>query len=195
MKHTTTLAIAAVLFSTAAEAECYTRSTTVNTLNVQIERAVDFEKEVIPRGKDQIMCRITFRAMINGQWYPAQGEQTGSINDSLDGICAAAEKIGSSRILQEMGGSNVTVDQDMVCTDKPAQKVRPVKVGEMIQETEVAPHPTRRQSFSYMGTECRWFIETMPVGNGGMVQNQGVICRIRGNEWLVRDKWVQVVDK
>ena len=191
----TVLAAVIAASATAAQAACYTRSTSVNTLNLQIERATDFQKEIIPTGRDRIMCRITFRALINGQWYNAQGENTGNVSDSLDGICTQAENLGRSTILQDMGGSNVTVNQDMVCTDQPTQKVRPVKLNEIIRESEVAPHPQRLQSFAYMGTECRWFMETQPIGTGGLVQNQGIICRVKDYQWVVRDKWVQVVDK
>jgi hypothetical protein len=105
---------------------------------------------------------------------------------------------GRSRVLQNIAGSQTSVNQDMICTDG-APKWKPVELGMVVKESEVGPHPDprKRAYWEYMGTECRWFIETMPVGEGlgGMAQNLGVICRLRGDQWLVKDKWVNMVDK
>ena len=180
---------------TPAHADCYARSASVNTMPLKIERVSDFQKEVLPKGSDKLMCRITFRAQIKGQWYTAQGESTGRVSDNLDGLCASAEQLGRSRILTEIGGSDISVDTDMVCTDQNIPKVRPVELGEIVSQSDVAPNPQKLGSFQYMGTECRWFLETMPLGIGGLIQNQGIICRLRDNQWVVRDKWIQVVDK
>jgi hypothetical protein len=74
-------------------------------------------------------------------------------------------------------------------------KLKNVQVGDMVSVSQVSPNPKKPNSFIYMGTECRWFLETVAIGQGGLAQNQGIICLIKDNQWVVRDKWIQVVDK
>ena len=178
-----------------ARAECFARSASVSDMPLKIQRVAEYQKNVTPNSMNGLTCRVNFRAQINGQWYTAEGESTGKMDDNLDGLCANAEQLGRARILQDVGGANISVNTDMVCTDQDISKVRTVQVGEIVRQSEVAPNPQKMASFQYMGTECRWFLETMPLGVGGMAQNQGIICRIRDEQWVVRDKWIQVVDR
>ena len=56
----------ALLTSVGAQAECYTRSSTVSKLTSSIEQIADVDRRVLPEGNGKNLCRITFRAYING---------------------------------------------------------------------------------------------------------------------------------
>jgi hypothetical protein len=191
--------ICAVLCSTSAVAECYLQSTTLNALRGRIERTADITRSIAPGADNQLSCVVTFRVLVDAQWYTAQGSASGASSIGEAQLCAQAMDYGRSRVLQNIAGSQTSVNQDMICTDG-APKWKPVEIGMIVKESEVSPHPDPRKRAYWEcmpGTEGRWFIETMPAGagQGGMVQNLGVICRLRGDQWLVKDKWVNMVDK
>ena len=137
-------------------------------------------------------CTSTFRVQINNVWYTAQGKAEGDIKTGEAQLCAQAEDGSQARILSAVGGMETSVSQEMVCTDQEIPKWKPVKKGDTIKESEVAPDPDFRESFGFNGMECRRFIETVPYGTGGIIQNKGVICRIRGFDWFVYDKWERI---
>lgn len=193
MKHLKLIAVLLTLSAT-AQAECYMRSTTLNELKARVERQTDVVREV-RNINDKLQCFVTFRVMINGVWYTAQGRAVGDTFESENQLCAQAMDSGRARLLQTIKGSETSVTQEMVCTDQTIPTWKPVTVGQKLQESEVAPHPRKRASFPHKGTECRWFVETLPQGVGGLIQNEGIICRIRQEEWIVLEKWVNSVDK
>jgi hypothetical protein len=135
--------------------------------------------------------------MVDGVWYTAQGDAVGDMTQGDNQLCGQAQDIGRARLLQKIDGSRTSVTQEMVCTDQDVPKWKPVKTGDIVRESEVAPHwdLTKRQSFAHRGMECRWFMETVPYSIGGVVQSQGIMCRLENNRWLIRDKWIASVDK
>ena len=195
MKNAVTAAVALSMFASAAQAECFTRSVSLNTLTAKIESITDYNKNMFPLGKDKLRCVVTFSAQIAGKWYNTIGEAEGPVDDNTDQICDQAENLGRTKILSSTGGSNLDMKQDLVCTDETKPKLKNVQVGDMVSVSQVSPNPKKPNSFIYMGTECRWFLETVAIGQGGLAQNQGIICLIKDNQWVVRDKWIQVVDK
>ena len=56
-----------LLSAATAQAECYTRSSTVSKLTSSIEQIADVERKVLPEGNGKNLCRITFRAYINNK--------------------------------------------------------------------------------------------------------------------------------
>ena len=179
-----------LLTSVGAQAECYTRSSTVSKLTSSIEQIADVDRRVLPEGNGKNLCRITFRAYINGKWHTAQGEETGSVNDSLDTICAKALNSGRVSILEYVSGTKITGSQELICTDepKPKQKAK-VSIGDLVWESEVQVHPAYKDIFRYRGSFCKWFIESKPdIGKVDM--HQGIICRSPDQKvWRVVDKW------
>jgi hypothetical protein len=111
-----------LLSAVTAQAECYTRSSTVSKLTASIEQIADVERKVLPSGNGKNLCRITFRAYINNKWHTAQGEEIGSVNDSLDNICAKALNSGRVSILESVSGTKITGSQELICTDEPKPK-------------------------------------------------------------------------
>lgn len=178
--------------TTSAYADCYLRSITVNEMKARIQRKSDAQREVVFLGNGMARCTVTFRVQINNAWYTAQGRADGDVKLGEAQLCAQAEDGSRARILQDVGGMETSVSQEMVCTDQELPKWKPVKKGDTVRESEVAPDPDYRESFAYRGMECRRFLETVTYGVGGLVQNKGVICRIRNDEWFVFDKWERV---
>ncbi len=180
----------ALLTAFSANAECYTRSSTVSKLTSSIEQIADVNRKVLPVGNGKNLCRITFRAYIDGKWHTAQGEETGSVNDSLDNICAKALNSGRVSILESVSGTKITGSQELICTDEPKPKQKAaVSVGDLVWESEVQLHPAYKDVFRYRGSFCKWFIESKP-NIGKVDMHQGIICRSPEQKvWRVVDKW------
>jgi len=179
-----------ILLSGVANAECYMRSATVSKGNSTIDAIADYKKEVVHTGSGKNLCRITFRAHINGKWYTAQGENIAQTWGDLDIACAKAGQAAQSNILDTVAGKKITVDQEMMCTDQPMPKFKDnVKVGDIIWESSVQPHPIHYDNFRYRGALCRWFVESIPQA-GRVDMSQGIMCRISEQKvWKVVDKW------
>jgi hypothetical protein len=173
-----------------AGAECYTRSSTVSKLTSAIEQIADVDRRVLPAGAGKSLCRITFRAYINGKWHTAQGEELGNANDSLDTTCAKALNSGRVSILESVSGTKITGSQELICTDEPKlEQKASVTVGDLVWESEIQIHPIYKDSFRYRGSFCKWFIESKPV-SGKVDMHQGIICRAPEQKvWRVVDKW------
>lgn len=188
--------MAMALCAGTASAECYYKSVTLNQFAGRIERTADLRREV-NRLNGQVTCTVTFRVMIAGQWHTAQGSATNAESTNVDKLCIQAQDYGNSQILQEAVGSTASMHQELICTDQTIPRWRPVRKHETVQESQVAPHwdLNKRQSFQHKGTECRWFTETVPMGQGGLVQSEGVICRINREQWYVAEKWIHSIDK
>jgi len=178
------------LLASTAHAECFTRSAITSKAMAQIERITDIEKQVIPNGNNRQTCRVFFRAYIEGQWHGAEAEETGSVNDSLDQLCAKAMSAGQINILESISGTKINAAQEMICTDEPRPSTKTsVKIGDVVMDSEVQIHPVYRDHFGYRGSVCRWFIESRPQARQVEMQ-QGVICRNPGEKvWKVVDKW------
>jgi hypothetical protein len=104
-------------------------------------------------------------------------------------LCRGAVDSARVQILSRANGANLAVEQNMVCNEQPEIKVRVVKRGEMIRESEVRPHPHFPKPFVYRTSQCRWFIEPEVHPGRDLLQRQGIICQVNGNEWQVVDKW------
>jgi hypothetical protein len=180
----------ALLTSVNAGAECYTRSSTVSKLTSSIEQIADVDRKVLSVSGGKNLCRITFRAYIDGKWHTAQGEETGGVNDSLDNICAKALNSGRVSILESVSGTRITGSQELICTDEPKlEQKTSVTIGDLVWESEVQVHPAYRDVFRYRGSFCKWFIESKP-NIGKVDMHQGIICRSPDQKvWRVVDKW------
>lgn len=179
-----------LIVSLGVHAECYTRSATVSQMTSSIERIADLDRRVLPVGNGKSLCRVIFRAYIDGKWYDAQGEEVANTNDSLDTTCSKAMNAGRITILEKVSGTRITGNQEMICTDEPKKEQRSfVQVGDLVWESEVQIHPINRDAFRYRGSVCRWFVESTPQA-GRVDLSQGIICRSPDQKvWKVVDKW------
>jgi hypothetical protein len=156
---------------------------------VTITSIADVEPMVVPVSATHNKCIVQFRAQINGAWITAEGERTGLKSISEQELCRGAVDSGRVQILSRADGGRLSVEQNMVCTDRPAIEVRVVQRGEMVNESEVRPHPNFPTPFRHRSAQCRWFIEPEVHPGRDLLQRQGIICQINGNKWQVVDKW------
>ena len=185
----TTALVLTLSLPVTAYSECYIRSAVTNQTAMTITAIADVEPMVIPISATHQKCIVNFRAQVNGKWITAEGERSGPRLMSERELCAGAVDSGRVQILSRANGSRLTVEQNMVCNDQPEIKVRVVKRGEMVRESEVRPHPNFPKQFIYRTSTCRWFIEPEVDPGRDLLQRQGVICQVNGNEWQVVDKW------
>jgi hypothetical protein len=184
-----TTALALVLtWSVHAHAECYVRSTMTNQTAVKITGTADVQPMVVPISATQNKCIVSFRVQVDGAWISAEGENVGPRTLSEQELCRGAMDQARTQILSRADGGRLTLEQNMVCTDRPEIKIRRVMIGDQVRESEVRPHPNFPRGFNYRGTQCRWFIEPELRG-GDLLQRQGIICRSHGPDWQVVDKW------
>ncbi len=183
-------ALLIALLPLAASAECYMRSATVAQLGKSITRTVDVRQSVTPVNNNQFKCNVTFRAEIDHVWHTGEGQSIGANGDSIDQICSQALQTGRSYLLTKIGGGKTTTEQEMVCRDDPLPMVRTVRIGDIVQLSELAPHPQKPNFFEYKGARCRWFVESDfdPVRRD-VFQHQGIVCLLRKGEWQVVDKF------
>lgn len=185
-----TLIAAATLTATSAYAECFMRSSTVNQVRHFITKIVDIKRYVVPAGQGQIKCNVTFRAEINHVWHTGEGQSIGADTDSIDQVCSQALNAGRSYLLSKIGGNGITAEQELICRDDPIPDVKTVRIGDIVQLSEVAPHPQKPGFFEYQGTSCRWFVESdFDAKRRDVFQHQGIICLLRKGEWQVVDKF------
>ena len=173
-----------------ASAECYMRSATVNNSNMTVTRIVDVQRYVTPAPNNQVKCVVSFRAEINHVWNTGEGVSMGSNSDSIDQICSQALNAGRSYLLQKVGGVQMTNEQEMICTDRPEPTVKSVKIGDIVQLSELSPDPKEPNFFQYKGTQCRKFVESdFDINKRDLFQWRGVVCLVRRGEWQVVDKF------
>ena len=182
----TLLVLAGMVTAVTAHAECFTRSAMTNQMKARIERVTDLHSTVVPTTEGQKRCTVSFRAFINGDWH--SGEGTSQANPSIPDaqVCSQALNSGRTFLLQSVGGSSLTAEQEMVCSDEPKPSVRLVKVGEVIRESQVQPHAYQRRSFVYNGATCRWFSQFDPH-EVVLEPAQGIMCRMNNDLWKVVD--------
>jgi len=171
-----------------AQAECYVRSAMTNQTAMSITSIADVQPLVVPISATQNKCIVNFRAQVNGQWITAEGESVGpkSLSEAL--LCKGAMDQGRTQILSRADGKTLAMEQNMVCTEQNIPKTRRVNIGDLLQESEVIPHPHFPKRFVYHNATCRWFAEP-EVRAGDLRHQQGIICRVNDNEWQVVDKW------
>jgi hypothetical protein len=178
-----------VLASVNAVADCYVRS------NVRLSRAeinagpTDFQKLVVPDVAGQ-KCVVRYRVHIGDVWHTAEGSGIGKDEGSA---CAQAMDISRGRVLAEVEPSRVTSDTQMVCSDVTDIRIRPVRIGETVweSETDMHRHEQERKYFDYKQTKCRMFTERN-AKDRNLYTYQGIICKVDtlpNSKWLVVDKY------
>jgi hypothetical protein len=181
-------AITLAVVATTAQADCYVRSAMNNQTRASITSIADVEPLVVPISFTQNKCIVTYRAQVNGKWVTVEGTSIGAKSLSDEELCRGAIDSSQAQLLSRTDASNLAVETNMVCDERPEIRVRNVNVGELVRESEVRPHPNFPKPFRYRTAQCRWFIEPEPR-NSDLLQRQGIICQSNGNEWRVIDKW------
>ena len=180
--------ILGVMVTTTVEAQCYVRQTMTAQQQARIARVTDVQTLAVPFSATHHKCIVTFRAQLDGEWITGEGEHTAPRTVSEADVCKSAMDSGRLQILNRASAKNLTVETNMVCDERPEIRVRNVRIGDTVRESEVRPHPNFPRPFRYLGAQCRWFIEPV-YRNQDMGQFQGIICHNNGAEWRVVDKW------
>ena len=181
-------AIVLAVVATTAQAECYVRSAMTNQTRASITSITDIEPLVVPISSTQNKCIVTYRAQVNNKWVTVEGTSVGAKSLSEEELCRGAIDSSRAQVLSRADAGNLAVETNMVCDERPEIKVKNVRIGDVVRESEVRPHPNFPRPFKYRTAQCRWFIEPEPR-NSDLLQRQGIICQSIGNEWRVIDKW------
>jgi hypothetical protein len=182
------LLLISLLAAGTANAECYMRSNIVLSQQTVNSTAKDTIQLVVP-DRAGFLCSVRYRLLVNKDWQTIDGEATGRTEAEA---CAQAVDIGRGRILEDVEPRMIRADNQMVCSDLPDIRVRPVRIGETIWETETDAHlnPEERGYFKYKNSKCRMFVERNNK-NQNLFVYQGIICQITS---LPNSKW-RVIDK
>jgi hypothetical protein len=146
---------------------------------------------VVPDAKGQ-KCVLRYRVNIDNEWQTAEGEGVGRTEQEA---CAQAADPSRASILQEVSANRIRSDSQMVCSDLPDIRVRSVRKGELIWESEadLHSHPLERKQpyFVWKQAKCRKFIERTSQDQN-LIIYQGVMCQsttAKNSKWLVLDKY------
>lgn len=182
-------ALALVLVSGIVHADCHMRSN-ISTRSPDVNSApTDVQRFVVSTAKG-FKCTAQYRIHMGNNWQTAEGVGEGSTEDSA---CKQATDINRGTLLVDVQPQSIRATNQMVCTDFPDIRVRPVKIGETVWESETDLHsiPAERPYFNYKHTVCRMFVERA-TQRQDLAIYQGVICRINtspSSMWTVVDKY------
>jgi hypothetical protein len=183
------VAIAGLTHCNDVRADCFVRSSIKLTRQTINAGPTDFQKLVAPEGSNQ-KCMVQYRVHIGDEWHTAEGTGLGPTEGAA---CARAMDISNGRVLAEVEPSAITSDTQMVCSDLPEIRIRRVRIGEIIweSETDMHRHEQERKYFDYKQTKCRMFTERN-AKDRNLYTYQGIICKADTNpmgKWRVVDKY------
>jgi hypothetical protein len=183
-----TAIVLCLLATESAMAQCYVRQAMTTQQQARIARITDVQTLAVPISATHHKCIVTFRAQIDNEWVSGEGEKSGPKSMTEAELCQGAMNSGRVQVLSRASAKNLTVETNMVCDERPEIRVRNVRIGDTVRESEVRPHPNFPKSFRHLGAQCRWFIEPT-YRNQDLYQFQGIICQSHGTDWRVVDKW------
>ena len=183
------LIVGLALISSTALADCYTRSSIHMTRQTVDAGPTDVQRLVTPDARG-FKCAVRYRVNIGGDWHTAEGLAVGRTESES---CTRAMDVGQGQVLSEIEPTSIRADMQMVCSDLPEIRVRPVRIGETVWESETDMHsnPQERRYFWYKRTKCRLFQERDPRDRN-LIIYQGVVCQADGtanSKWRVIDKF------
>lgn len=130
-------------------------------------------------------CVVKYRINVNKEWHTVTWTHTGS--DDGEFLCNTAIENGRKQLLVVLGG-NFETETLTVCKSNKSVKIRPVKIGDEVVETELGRAPEKKFYFKHNNATCRMFREKYN-SNGVLRVNNGVICQTDNQFWTVVDKW------
>lgn len=177
------------LISSTAVADCYVRS------NIQLTRQAinagptDMQQLAVPDANGS-KCVVRYRVHIGDEWHTAEGTAVAKTESEA---CMRAVDVGRGTVLAEVEPSAVRADTQMICSDLPDIRIRPVHIGEIVweSETDMHRHPQERKYFDYKQTKCRMFTERN-VKDRNLYTYQGIMCQVDSgpkSKWRIVDKY------
>lgn len=190
MKVSIVIVMIALSLSSAVHSECVMRTSSLAKVAGKLDQIADIRPLVSPSFNGELKCSVSVRVAYKGQWFTAYGDYTGDPKIGQEELCINAVEIAARQFLASKEAKLLHSDQQMVCSDEPEIKVRPVEKGEVIRLSEVNLQPGK-PPFLYKGSECKWFIETT-VDAKDLYQWNGIVCRTgraSSDDWTVVDKF------
>lgn len=184
------VALILCLIGTTASAECYMRSSIVLSRQTITGSPTDIQRMVVPDVQGQ-KCVARYRVYLEDTWRTVEGTGVGATESQA---CEQAMQTKNGFILSDAEPTKVQGDSQIICSDMPDIRIRPVKRGETIweSETDLHSHPLERANpyFKIKHAKCRKFIERVNK-NQNLIIYQGIICQ---KDTSPMSKWV-VIDK
>ena len=175
--------------STSVYSECFMRSSITLSKQQVNSGPVDIQKIIVPDARGA-KCVLRYRIHVKNDWQTVEG-----IGYGVDGgqACAQALDLRRGAVLEEVAPRSVRADSQMVCSDLTDIRVHPVRIGDIIFESETDLHtiPSERQYFWYKRSRCRMFVER-DARSQNLTLYQGVICAVNSypdSKWQVVDKY------
>jgi hypothetical protein len=185
------IALTLCVATSTAVADCYMRSNITLWKQPINAEPTDIQRLVVPDDKGQ-KCVLRYRLHVGNEWKTVEGTGIGRTETEA---CAQALQLARGSILEEVEPNRVRADTQMVCSDLPDIRVRPVRKGELIWESEADLHShalERKQPyFFWKQARCRKFIERTSQDQN-LIIYQGVMCQsttTANSKWLVLDKY------
>ena len=179
------------LAASTAVADCYQRSNIKITQQKINGAPTDIQTLTTPDAKGQ-KCVARYRLHIGDAWTTVEGTAVARTETEA---CSQALDPKRGVALEEVAPATVGADHQLVCSDLPDIRVRPVRKGELIWESEadLHSHPLERKQpyFVWKQAKCRKFIERTSRDQN-LIIYQGVMCQsttAKNSKWLVLDKY------
>ena len=181
-----TILIAALGFTASlANAECYLRSNSIGEAQANIERVADIQFSPVKLANGDTKCTATYSALIKGKWHLAEGTATAKDKDQA---CQTAQNFGNAKLLEQISGTKLTVNQEVLCTDQDLPRPRTTKKGDIVRISEVNINPAWPKPMLLDGAKCVWFLESKFTGSD-LSRPQGIMCQVTDTGWQVIDKF------
>lgn len=189
MKLITVMVLSAV--ASHAMAECYQRSEINISRQIINTAPTDIQTLLVPDANGH-RCVARYRLHIGDAWTTIEGS---AVSKNETTACEQALLLKNAVALEEVQPNSVRADQQLVCSDLPDIRVRPVRRGELIWESEadLHSHPLERKTpyFFWKQARCRKFIERTSLDQN-LIIYQGIMCQATtsaNSKWLVLDKY------
>lgn len=126
-------------------------------------------------------CHVKFNIEVDGKVHAVEYNLTKSDN------CAEAIERGKNELIVTMAGK-YRVESITTCKEGGTVDLKPVKIGEVVLETELGVVERASNYFRHNNSKCRLFRER--YGKDGKLRvAHGVICQMDNQGWIVVDKW------
>ena len=172
-----------------AQDHCVLQQRTVSKTQAVITERDTIRRDIVPYFDGQRMCIVDFRVKINNQWHSAHGQYIWPGDRPAQEACAQAVKQAEDEVRQRVGRTLSTSENVLVCKDRPELvSISGSVVGSVGKISQFRPHPDRPERFWHEGTQCQMGVEPACV-QGKSRSFQGVICQVKGDNWVVVDKY------
>jgi len=91
-------------------------------------------------------------------------------------------------ISTDVGPESAKQESIIKCSDGKVPNFRPVRIGDLVAETELSTVPKMNFYFTHKKAQCRIFREHYSQKKKLRITH-GVICQTDNQGWIVVDKW------